>query len=114
MTETPLDLAVMAEVVKTGVEQGTLGEERQNVLLDYLESLEDVDMTDVTKKIWQELFTAFHLILKGAQAFPKMGKIRILNFISHKMTESINVTDDFLKHCNFPEMLNSEEDQIRD
>ena len=26
--ETPLDLAVMAEVVKTGVEQGTLGEER--------------------------------------------------------------------------------------
>ena len=45
--ETPLDLAVMAEVVKTGVEQQSLGEERQNVFLDYLQSLSDDDLIDV-------------------------------------------------------------------
>ena len=71
-------------------------------------------MTEVTKKIWQELFNAFYLIIKGAKTFPKKGKIRILNFISHKMPAGINVTNDFLSHCNFPEMISSEESQIRE
>ena len=53
-------------------------------------------------------------MIKGVKTLPMVSKIRILNFISHKMPVSINVSEQFLKHCNFHEMVTSKEAKIRD